>query len=169
MPHIHMICGLTGAGKTTYAEELRRDLKGVRFSIDDWNARLFFMDRQPTSGFAWFHDRVLRSCAQMRDTAEQVLEAGVPVVFDCGFTDLEERTVFYDWADALDRPVTLHYLDVDKATRWSRVRQRNADKGATFALDVTPEMFEFMETIWQPPTVDEMAARNGRRVAPGSA
>ncbi len=40
---------------------------------------------------------------------------------------------------------------------------------ATFALDVTPEMFEFMETIWQPPTVDEMAARNGRRVAPGSA
>lgn len=161
---VHMICGLTGAGKTTYAEALRRDIGGVRFSIDDWNARLFFPDRQPDSGFDWFLERVRRCCAQMRATAEQVLETGVPAVFDCGFTDRAERQVFYDWADGLGLPVTLHYLDIDKAERRARVERRNAEKGATFALEVTPEMFEFMETIWQAPAPDETAGRDVRHL-----
>ena len=160
--HIHMICGLTGAGKTTYAEALRQDITGVRFSIDDWNARLFFMDRDPTSDFQWFYDRVQRSCAQMRDTASQVLDANVPVIFDCGFTNLKERTIFYDWADSRGTPVTLHFLDIDKATRWTRVQQRNTEKGTTFAITVTRDMFDFMETIWEAPQPDEMKARNGQ-------
>ncbi len=155
---VHMITGLTGAGKSTYAEGLRKDLGGVRFSIDDWNARLFFMDRDPTSDFQWFYDRVQRSCHQMRDTAEQVLDTGVPVIFDCGFTDRAERTIFYDWASGHGEPVTLHFLDVDPETRWARVEQRNAEKGDTYALDVTRGMFEFMETIWETPTADEAEA-----------
>jgi len=157
-----MICGLTGAGKSTYAEQLRRDIGAVRFSIDDWNARLFFMDREPTSDFDWFYERVQRSCAQMRDTAEQVLDAGCPVVFDCGFTDCKERTIFYDWAATLNQRVLLHFVDVDTETRWSRVQQRNAERGATFALEVTREMFDFMEGIWQAPTPDELSEPDGR-------
>ena len=158
---IHMICGQTGAGKSTYAEKLRLDLSGVRFSIDDWNARLFFMDRDPASDFNWFYERVQRSCAQMRDTAEQVLHAGVPAIFDCGFTDRNERQIFYDWAGTIDRPVTLHYLDVAKPLRWQRVQQRNAERGVTFAIEVTAEMFQFMETIWQPPDAAELQPCGG--------
>ncbi len=63
--NIYMICGLTGAGKSTYAEMLRRDLNGVRFSIDEWNANLFFMDREPTSDFHWFYERVQRCGKQV--------------------------------------------------------------------------------------------------------
>ncbi len=155
---VHMITGLTGAGKSTYAERLRKDLGGVRFSIDDWNARLFFMDRDPTSDFQWFYDRVQRSCGQMRDTAEQVLDAGALVIFDCGFTDRAERTIFYDWAAGRGETVTLHFLDVDPETRWARVEQRNAEQGDTFALHVTREMFDFMETIWEAPRPEEAEA-----------
>ncbi len=162
--HIHLICGLTGAGKSTYAERLRLDLSDVRFSIDDWNARIFFMDRDPTSDFQWFYDRVQRSCAQMRDTAEQILEASVSVIFDCGFTNARERRIFYDWAISIGYPLTLHYLDIDKSTRWSRVQQRNADRDATFAIEVTPEMFEFMEKIWQAPTKGELTGYDARLV-----
>jgi len=158
---IHMICGLTGAGKSTFAEKLRREIGGVRFSIDDWNARLFFMDRDPTSDFQWFYDRVQRSCAQMRDTAEQVLEAGCPVVFDCGFTDRKERQIFYDWASALGESVVLYFVDVESDIRWERVQKRNAEKGATFAIEVTREMFEFMEGIWEAPVKDELSLPNG--------
>ena len=156
-----MISGLTGAGKSTYAEGLRRDLNGVRFSIDDWNAVLFFPDRDPTSDFNWFYERVQRCCAQMRATAEHLLEAGQPAVFDCGFTNLHERTLFYDWADSLGVPVTLHFVDVPKDLRWGRVQQRNAEKGETFALHVTREMFDFMEGIWEAPEASELADRNG--------
>ena len=159
--HVHLICGLTGAGKSTYAEELRRDLGAVRFSIDDWNNRLFFMDRDPSSDFNWFYDRVQRCCSQMRETAGQILSAGVPVIFDCGFSDRKERTIFYDWADGLGMPVTLHFVDVDSPTRWKRVEQRNREKGETFALHVTREMFDFMERLWEAPDTSEMAARNG--------
>ena len=159
---IHMICGLTGAGKSTYAETLRLEAGAVRFSIDDWNARLFFMDRDPTSDFQWFYDRVQRSCAQMRDTAEQVLEAGCPVVFDCGFTDRKERHIFYDWAAGLGEQVVLHFVDVGSETRWERVQKRNTEKGATFALEVTREMFEFMEGIWEAPEAEELPPSLGR-------
>jgi len=158
---VHMICGLTGAGKSTYAEALRRDLTGVRFSVDDWNARLFFMDRNSASDFDWFYDRVQRTCAQMRDTAEQVLQANVPAIFDCGFTDRKERRIFYDWAVALDLAVVLHFLDVPKSVRWKRVQQRNAERGETFAIDVTPQMFDFMETLWQAPDAAEVQALGG--------
>jgi hypothetical protein len=43
---------------------------------------------------------------------------------------------------------------------------RNANKGETYQLDfdVTREMFEFVESLWEPPTDDEMRACDGVRV-----
>jgi len=159
-----MVCGLPGAGKTTYAEQLRVDLRGVRFSIDDWNDRLFFMDRQPTSDFHWFYERVQRCCAQMRDTAEQIIDAGGRAIFDCGLTNRAERQIFYDWAADQGYSVSLHFLDVDPATRWGRVQQRNAEQGETYRLKVTRDMFDFMHTIWEAPDGAEMARAGGQHI-----
>ena len=39
---IHLICGSTGAGKTTYALELAERIGAVRFSIDEWMTALFW-------------------------------------------------------------------------------------------------------------------------------
>lgn len=157
---VHLICGLPGAGKTTYAEKLRQDLRGVRFSIDDWNDRLFFMDRAPTSDFNWFYERVQRCCTQMRDTAEQVIAAGCPAIFDCGLTNRQERTIFYDWADEQGFSASLHFLDVDSHIRWQRVQSRNQEKGKTYRLDVTRDMFDFMDSIWEAPQDEECLPRN---------
>lgn len=159
--NVYIICGLTGAGKTTYTEQLRQDINGVKMSIDDWMAQLFFMDRDPTSDFEWFHARVRRCCAQMRDTADQIIDTGKPVVFDCGFTNLEERQIFYDWADSQGHSVALHFLDVPESLRWDRVQNRNSEKGDTFALEVTRDMFDFMNRIWQAPSDAEMLERAG--------
>lgn len=159
--NVYIICGLTGAGKSTYAEQLRLDVNGVRMSIDDWMANLFFMDRDPTSDFEWFHARVRRCCVQMRDTADQIIAAGQPVVFDCGFTNQEERQIFYDWADAKGYETSLHFLDVPESVRWDRVQTRNLEKGATFALEVTRDMFDFMNRIWQAPSEAEMYSHRG--------
>ena len=159
--NVYMICGLTGAGKSTFAEQLRHDVNGVRMSIDDWMARLYFMDREPTSDFQWFHERVRRSCKQMRDTAEQIIESGTPVILDCGFTNFEEREIFYNWADAMGFTVSLQFLDVPENVRWNRVQNRNTEKGETFALEGKRYMFDFMNRIWQAPTDEEMQDRNG--------
>jgi len=159
---IHMVCGLAGAGKSTYSESLRRDLGGVRFSIDEWNGRLFLMDRDPTSDFNWFYERVQRCGAQMRDTAQQIVNAGVPVVFDCGFTNRIEREVFYDWAAEQGFATVLHFLDVPEDVRWQRVQQRNAEQGETFVMEVTRSMFDFMQTLWVAPDDQEMALYDGK-------
>ncbi len=161
---VHLICGLPGAGKTTYAERLRLNLNGVRFSIDDWNDRLFFMDRDPASDFHWFYERVQRSGSQMRDTAEQVIATGAPAIFDCGLPDRRERQIFYDWADDKGLSTSLHFLDCDVETRWDRVKARNAEKGETYRLDVTRDMFDFMQGVWEAPNATEMAYRNGQHI-----
>src|SRR5689334_16988583 len=41
---VHLICGSTGAGKTTYARRLADEIGAVVFSIDEWMAALFWMD-----------------------------------------------------------------------------------------------------------------------------
>ncbi|MGJ8582604.1 MAG: AAA family ATPase [Marinosulfonomonas sp.] len=158
---IHMVCGMTGAGKSTYSEKLRTELGGVRFSIDEWNARLFFVDRSPTSDFNWFYERVQRCCAQMREVSEQILAVDIPVIFDCGFTNLKERTIFYEWAAELGHGVVLHHLDVPMELCWQRVQKRNAERGETFAMEVDRGMFEFMQNIWSAPDEAELAEHNG--------
>ena len=42
---IHLILGNTGAGKTTYAQALKKEAKGVIFSVDYWNNTLFMADK----------------------------------------------------------------------------------------------------------------------------
>ena len=60
----------------------------------------------------------------------------------------------------------LHFLDFDATERWRRVEARNEQQGETFRMKVTRPMFDFIETIWQPPTPEEMSAFDGVRIAP---
>ena len=60
---IHLICGSTGAGKTTYALQLAEKLYAVRFSIDAWMAALFWMDTPQPLDPAWSIERVERCMA----------------------------------------------------------------------------------------------------------
>lgn len=95
--NIHLVCGGTGAGKSTYSEELAQSVNGMRFSIDEWMQRLHNADKPDENLFEWFYERVQRNCAQMRDVAERLVELGVPAVFDCGLTNKIERDIFVDW------------------------------------------------------------------------
>jgi predicted kinase len=61
----HMICGSTGAGKTTYAKALANEVGGICFSIDEWMVRLFGEDAPKNLTPAWFVPRVSRCEAQM--------------------------------------------------------------------------------------------------------
>jgi hypothetical protein len=51
--------------------------------------------------------------------------------------------------------------------RWRRVKARNARKGETYQLgfDVTREMFDFVEGLWEPPTDLEMRDYDGVRIS----
>ena len=51
----------------------------------------------------------------------------------------------------------LHIVDAPHDLRRRRVLDRNATRGDTFAFEVTPEMFDFMESRFERPTESERA------------
>jgi predicted kinase len=163
---IHLVCGSTGAGKTTYARQLSLELGAVRFSIDEWMTTLFWMDSPQPLEPAWSIERVERCLAQIWATASQVAARGVPCVLDVGLGRAQHRARFVTLAGEAGLSVQLHFIDVPAQERWRRVQHRNAAKGGTHNLpfDVTREMFDFVETLWEPPTDREMALCNGVRV-----
>jgi len=160
-PLVHLICGSTGAGKTTYAIKICSEVGGVRFSIDEWMATMFWMDSPWPLDSAWSIERVERCYAQMWRTASEIAGRSVAVVLDW------QRARYADLAAKASLPVKLHFLDIPVDERWRRVLLRNTDRGATHQLpfEVTREMFDFVESMWEPPTAAEVAALRGETVA----
>ena len=162
---IHLICGSTGAGKTTYANELSQQLAALPLSIDDWMVTLFAPDTPPQVSWPWIEERVLRCERQIVATALALARTGVPAILDLGLQQADQRRRVAERAAQAGIGVRLHFLDIDAGERWRRVERRNEQQGETFRLKVTRPMFDFIETIWQPPTPEEMSALDGVRVA----
>jgi len=160
----HLVCGSMGAGKTTHALRLVREMGGVHFSIDDWMVRLFGPDLPPRPDWPWFAERAARCEGLIVDHAEQVGRQGLSSILDLAFLRAERRTAIAAQATAAGIGVRLHFVDVPAEERWRRVCSRNQQRGETYRVTATRPMFDFIETIWQPPTDNEMAAMNGVRV-----
>jgi predicted kinase len=156
MPTVHLICGPTGAGKTTYATALAHRTRGVRFSIDEWMACLFLADRPAELSMTWAIERAARCEVQIWRVADQLLAGGTDVVFDVGLSKREHRDRFRMRAAQVGASSKLHYLDVDADTRRERVRLRNEQRAGTFLFEVTDTMFNFMENLFEAPGDDEL-------------
>ncbi len=166
MPTVHLICGSTGAGKTTYSLALADRLGALRFSIDEWMASLFMADAPPTPDLTWALERTARCEAQMWLLAEQLLARGSDVIFDVGLSKREHRDRFRARAAQMGVAARLHFLDVDVETRRARVHRRNAEKSASYSFEVSDAMFDFMEGWFERPSAEELG---GAEVVDGSA
>jgi predicted kinase len=157
MPTVHLICGSTGAGKTTYAKALADRVRGVRFSIDEWMASLFLADRPDPLILAWAVERTARCEKQMWAIADQLLARGTDVVYDVGLSKREHRDRFRARAGQVGAESKLHFLDIDAETRRERVRQRNEERrGEASFFVVTDPMFDWMERWFEAPDDDEL-------------
>jgi predicted kinase len=155
---IHLICGSTGAGKTTYARELAKNIDGVVFSIDEWMVSLFGEDAPANLDPTWIFPRVRRCEAQMWEMASQLGKLGVPSILDWGFQRYEHRQRYAGLARQGELAAKLHVLDVDASERWKRVSARNKNQGETFHMEIARGMFDYIETTWERPSRDEIEA-----------
>jgi predicted kinase len=160
---IHLICGSTGAGKTTFAQALADEVGGITFSIDEWMVSLFGEDAPSDLTPAWFVPRVTRCEAQMWAMALKLGKRGIPSILDFGFQRNEHRKRYASLAKASHLSSQLHFLDVDASLRWARVQSRNVDRGQTFKMEITRDMFDYIETIWEPPSSKEVGDISGKR------
>ncbi len=160
----HLVCGSTGAGKTTYSTKLTQELGAVHFSIGDWMVTLFGPDAPPQPDFPWILARLERSQTQIGKMAVQLGQLGVPAVLDLGLQRQEQRQRWAGLAADAGLGLRIHFVDVDAQERWRRVTERNEQQGETYRVTVTRMMFDFIESIWQPPTPEEMAQFDGVRI-----
>lgn len=153
---IHLIVGNTGAGKTTYSNQLKEKTKGIIFSIDTWNNTLFMPDKKPMDGLNWFLERIDRVEVIIQNLIIQLEASNTDSILDLGLSKYEHREKFRTFAKANNFEIKLHFLDISAETRWKRIASRNKEKGETFEFEVTHENFEFMETWFETPTDDEL-------------
>jgi predicted kinase len=153
---LHVIFGPSGAGKTTYAHAFARREKAVAFILDDWMARLFAPDMPEPIEFEWMIERVQRCEAQIWSTAAACLAAGASVILDIGLMRRADRARVREIAEAAGLPLQWHFVTASPEARRARVADRNVLRGENFAIEVTPEMFDFIEGVFEPPEPAEL-------------
>ena len=153
---IHLIVGNTGAGKTTYSQELKRKTNGIIFSIDTWNNTLFIPDKTENDGLDWFLERIERSESLIQKLCIQLSESGIDAILDLGLSKFDHREKFRKFALENKTPVLLHFLDIPKNIRRARILKRNIEQGTTFEFEVSEANFEFMESWFEKPLDSEL-------------
>lgn len=153
---LHVIFGPSGAGKTTYANTFARREKAVAFILDDWMARLFAPDMPQPIEYEWMIERVQRCEAQIWSTAAACLAAGTSVILDIGLMRRADRARVREIAEAAELPLQWHFVTASAEARRARVAERNVVRGENFAIEVTPELFDFIEGVYEPPEPAEL-------------
>ncbi len=156
MNKIHIVFGPQGAGKSTYSKKLSGEVNGVHLSIDDWMWTLYGEDLPKPMNLKWIMDRVDRCEKQIWTTARRISNCGTDVILDLGFTKVAKRKLFLSLATDHNISTQLHYIHAPHAIRRKRVLDRNIEKGDTYSFEVTPGMFDFMETELNGPTDKEL-------------
>jgi predicted kinase len=139
MPAAHLIYGYLGAGKTTFARQLERNIPAIRFSHDEWMVRLYG-DDPPIEQFAIFYWRIHE---QVEEIWLRCLELGLDVVLDFGFWTRQERDATRAKIIALGAEARLYRLTCPEDEAWRRIEKRNANlQGSLLIVRNTFEMFK---------------------------
>ena len=151
MPTLILICGLPGAGKTTFAKRLEVERSALRLTPDDWMAGLsidLFDEPKRTliEGLQW-------------DIASRALALGIDVILDWGFWSRAERDDYRERAARLGARTELQYLEVAPSQLWQRLEARNAEL-LSVSASITIAQLEQYSRVFEPPTSDELASSN---------
>jgi predicted kinase len=149
MATAHLIHGFIGVGKTTFARQLEERLPAIRFSHDEWMARLYG-DDPPVEHFAEFYRRVWE---QMEGVWPRCLELGLNVVLDFGFWTRRERDAVRATVATMGAQSRLYRVTCSEEEAWRRIERRNADlKGSLF---IARNTFEVLQGRFESLSADE--------------
>ena len=162
MPTLHIIEGPVGAGKTTYANQLGRELRTPPLVLDNWMINLFQADRPEADLWTWYAERKARCFSQIMVLARNALDLGNDAIVELGLLKAKDRLDLYVSLENEGRDFLVHVLQAPRAERRRRVFQRNLDQGETFAMHVSDEVFEMASDMWEPIGKTECEGRADR-------
>ena len=150
MPTIHLIEGPVGAGKTTFSRELSTRHHAPGLILDAWFVNLYSPDRPAEGLMPWYIERKERCLRQIWLTACAILDSGHDVVLELGLITRAGREHFCAQVREAGYELAVYLLDASREVRRQRVRSRNHEKGATFAMEVPDAFFEMASDKWEP-------------------
>ncbi|MFD5831280.1 AAA family ATPase [Lentzea sp. NPDC060358] len=150
MPRLILTCGLPGAGKTTLAKRLEREVPAILLCPDEWIHGL---------GVDLF-DEPFRARLEHRfkTLARHLLHHGQDVILDFGFWDRAERDELREMARALGAQVELRYLEVPFAELVRRLEIRNRDG---FVV-ITEDLMTGYAQVFEAPDAAELGLYDNR-------
>jgi predicted kinase len=144
---ITLFCGLPGSGKTTLAQRLEAEGRGVRLCTDEWQRALGV---PPEDGD--FHERLQ---ATLYRHALELLGVGCDVILEDGLWRAEERAAKLRDARERGARIEFHIFDVERDELWSRLQHRNSHLAGAFPM--SRKDLDDAWAIFEPPTPAELA------------
>ena len=143
MATAHLIYGYLGAGKTTFAKTLERDLPAIRFGSDQWVTAL--SDEDPPVQLIQKHFDVVD--AIIEHYWPRCLELGLDVILEDGFWSRESRDKARAKIASIGATFKLYYLSCPEEIAWERIQKRNLNLNGSFffnrnAFDTLRHRFE---------------------------
>jgi predicted kinase len=119
-PRLILICGMSGAGKTTLAKSLEAKHRAIRLSADDWMQAL---------SIDLYDHRMRGKIEQLQwQVGRKLLAAGLTIIIEWGTWARSERDALRLGARALNAAVELHYLSAPPEVLLERIRRRNLEE-----------------------------------------
>ena len=147
MATVHLLCGRPGSGKTTFARELEKTHRAVRYTYDEWMVQLY--GRSPEQ-FETLFNRVSNLIWRI---ATRNLALGTDVILDKGFWCKRDRENVGQAAAAIGAETKLYFLDAPIDLLRKRVLNRS--KSDEDALWINDQAFTEFINRFEPPSDDE--------------
>ena len=155
MPRVYLIEGPVGAGKSTFSKSLSNRLNVPYMNLDAWMVKLFRPDRPSTGIIEWYRERKQRCIEQIWDISLDILKSECDVILELGLVQRSDRQAMYELIRAEGFNALVYVIDAPKEERRARVKRRNFEKGSTFSMEVSDEVFEFANNLWEIPDIIE--------------
>lgn len=120
MAKVILICGKICSGKSTYAEQLRKQNKSVLLSVDEITLALF------EQHIGDKHDEYVEKTQNyLFNKSLELLESDIDVILDWGFWMKEERDYAKEFYKSRNIAYEFHYIDISDELWNIRLNKRN--------------------------------------------
>jgi len=150
MAKAFLLVGNTGAGKSTFAAKLATRENAHVFAGDEWMKTLFMMDQPDPMTYQWALERTQRIETQILNETKKILARDINVILDIGFFAKSQRKRVQKVLQKSARAIVIHFFDIDKATRWKRIEERNIKETETYQFHVSKTTFDYCDTLFEP-------------------
>lgn len=154
---VHLLCGLPGCGKTTFARRLAVERDAVILGHDEQMVARHGTN-PPEEKFTTFAREITEALWQ---EAAQVVAHGRDVILDWGFWTRAERDDARRRAAEMGADAMLYLVECDDAVARARALARTAAGGCV--LEINGAAWDVFRARFEPPTPDEapVSSRSG--------